>query len=227
MTEPTENSIREVLRRLSDRSREAAAPAAMESTLVDAFRTHHKARERKRRLQWIPIAIAASLLIAVAVQLLPLGASQQTKISAVPSVAPVTVPGPSAVVAGAAVDSHDQRKPNKGAGMARASAAKRKRQVGDAPSLQNVAVQIPATKAMVPDDPRPEAPREFIEIPYAPDFSAADGGQVVRVNLRGASVRRLGFPVLTDRVQADVLLGHDGVARAIRVVSDSGLNSNR
>jgi hypothetical protein len=40
----------------------------------------------------------------------------------------------------------------------------------------------------------------------------------------GSSIRSLGFAVMTDRVQADVLLGSDGVARAIRLVSSSGLN---
>jgi len=75
--------------------------------------------------------------------------------------------------------------------------------------------------AEIPDN------QEFIEIPYAPAFEAVDGGQVVRVNMRGASVRRLGLPVMTDRVQADVLLGEDGIARAIRLVSNSGLNSTR
>ncbi len=70
-------------------------------------------------------------------------------------------------------------------------------------------------------------PEVFVEIPYAPPFSAYDEGQVVRVNMPGSSVRRLGLPVSVDRVQADVLLGNDGIARAIRLVSNSGLNSGR
>jgi hypothetical protein len=69
--------------------------------------------------------------------------------------------------------------------------------------------------------------KEFFRIPYAPSFDAYDSGQVVRMSMPGASVRRLGLPVTVDRVQADVLLGDDGVARAIRLVSNSGLNSIR
>jgi hypothetical protein len=75
-----------------------------------------------------------------------------------------------------------------------------------------------------------EPPRQqevFVEIPYAPPFSPYEGGQVVRLNMPGSSVRRLGLPVSVDRVQADVLLGNDGIARAIRLVSNSGLNSGR
>lgn len=74
---------------------------------------------------------------------------------------------------------------------------------------------------------QPPRAGEFFEIPYAPALSDYDSGQVVRVNLRGSSVWRLGVPVLTDKVQADVLVGDDGIARAIRLVSDSGLNSIR
>ena len=70
-------------------------------------------------------------------------------------------------------------------------------------------------------------PVEFIEIPYAPSIGAFDEAQVVRVNMPGASARRLGLAVGMDRIQADVLLGNDGIARAIRLVSTSGLNSER
>jgi hypothetical protein len=73
----------------------------------------------------------------------------------------------------------------------------------------------------------PTPPQEFIEIPYAPALTDYDSGRVVRVNMPGASVRSLGLPVMSDRVQADVFLGDDGIARAIRVVSNSGLNSRR
>jgi hypothetical protein len=73
------------------------------------------------------------------------------------------------------------------------------------------------------------APRQepFIQIPYAPAFNPYEDAQVVRVNIAGASVRRLGLPVTEDRVAADLVVGNDGLARAIRVVSNSGLNSYR
>ena len=87
------------------------------------------------------------------------------------------------------------------------------------------AVRPRARKPVV--EPLPEQQEMFVEIPYAPEFSAYDGGQVVRMNMPAASVRRLGLQVTTDRVQADVLLGNDGIARAIRLVSNSGLNQER
>jgi hypothetical protein len=86
--------------------------------------------------------------------------------------------------------------------------------------------QRPPSPAQVATAPRPQA-REFIQLPYAPAFDPYEGGQVVRVSMPGASVRGLGLPISADRVQADVLLGDDGVARAIRLISNSGLNSRR
>jgi hypothetical protein len=48
---------------------------------------------------------------------------------------------------------------------------------------------------------------------------------VVRVELSGAVLQSLGFPLLGEpserSVQADLMLGEDGVARAIRFVSAS------
>jgi hypothetical protein len=49
-----------------------------------------------------------------------------------------------------------------------------------------------------------------------------DGGQIVRVKLRRSALVRFGFPVNMDRynenVKADVLVGVDGLAHAIRFV---------
>jgi hypothetical protein len=76
--------------------------------------------------------------------------------------------------------------------------------------------------------PQP-APRQepFIAIPYAPAFTPYEDAQVVRVNMAGASVRRLGLPAVADRVEADLVIGNDGLARAIRLVSNSGPNTYR
>jgi hypothetical protein len=49
-----------------------------------------------------------------------------------------------------------------------------------------------------------------------------DGGQIIRVRLRRSELLRFGFPVNMERynenVKADVLVGVDGLARAIRFV---------
>ncbi|MCA1635765.1 MAG: hypothetical protein LC802_19275 [Acidobacteria bacterium] len=53
-------------------------------------------------------------------------------------------------------------------------------------------------------------------------LSAGDGGQVVRIELPRSALERFGLPMnverANERVKADVLLGEDGMARAIRFV---------
>ncbi len=54
----------------------------------------------------------------------------------------------------------------------------------------------------------------------APPF---ERGQILRVDVPASAMRAVGLPVreerLADRVQADVLVGEEGMPRAIRFVS--------
>jgi hypothetical protein len=56
----------------------------------------------------------------------------------------------------------------------------------------------------------------------APPF---ERGELIRVNVSAAAMRTVGLPVdedhLADHVQADVLVGQEGLARAIRFVKSS------
>lgn len=72
-----------------------------------------------------------------------------------------------------------------------------------------------------PDLEVKEVATDFIPVMYTPaDFEP--GGQVVRVELPRVAMARFGLPVNMDRadqrVKADVLVGPDGLARAIRFV---------
>ena len=57
-----------------------------------------------------------------------------------------------------------------------------------------------------------------------------DGGQLVRVELPRSALARFGLPMNMDRaderIKADVLVGADGLARAIRFVNVKALNKN-
>ena len=69
----------------------------------------------------------------------------------------------------------------------------------------------------------PERVTEFISlIAGAPAATPLEGGQLVRVQLPRAALASLGLPLNAERenelVRADVLLGNDGLARAIRFV---------
>ncbi len=63
---------------------------------------------------------------------------------------------------------------------------------------------------------------EFLPLTGEDSFNNADGAQVVRVEMPRSALASFGLPVNTDvaggRIKADVVLGHDGVARAIRFV---------
>jgi hypothetical protein len=67
-----------------------------------------------------------------------------------------------------------------------------------------------------------EIATDFFRIGDTSALSLADGGQLVRVQLPRSALMKFGLPVNVDRaserVKADVLLGSDGIARAIRFV---------
>jgi hypothetical protein len=67
-----------------------------------------------------------------------------------------------------------------------------------------------------------EITTDFLPITYGGNLSQLDDGQVVRVELPRSALQSFGLPMNAERagerVKADVLLGHDGVARAIRFV---------
>jgi len=67
-----------------------------------------------------------------------------------------------------------------------------------------------------------EVATEFMPLGYLTAAHFQEGGQIVRVELPRAALANFGFPVNMDRyrerVKADVLLGADGLAHAIRFV---------
>jgi hypothetical protein len=77
-----------------------------------------------------------------------------------------------------------------------------------------------------PAVPRTAEPREsaepFVPLPYAARVSPEESLDVIRVKLPRSAIMRFGFPVSPDRVwepvTADLVVGQDGMARAIRFV---------
>ncbi len=63
----------------------------------------------------------------------------------------------------------------------------------------------------------------FIPLPYADDDTPLGAGELIRVRLSESALGFLGFPVSEETraqpITADVVIGEDGVARAIRIVS--------
>ncbi len=67
-----------------------------------------------------------------------------------------------------------------------------------------------------------EIATDFLPLTYGDSLTPLEGGQVVRIRLSRSALRSVGLPLneerAAERIQADVLLGQDGVARAIRFV---------
>lgn len=67
-----------------------------------------------------------------------------------------------------------------------------------------------------------EITTDFIPLTHGSSLAADDGGQVMRVELPRSALVSFGLPMnverANERVKADVLMGEDGVARAIRFV---------
>lgn len=63
---------------------------------------------------------------------------------------------------------------------------------------------------------------QYVPLTYLATATAMDSGTIVRVELSRSALTSLGFPVnvegSSESVKADVILGDDGVARAIRLV---------
>ncbi|MBC7929383.1 MAG: hypothetical protein H7Z38_02350, partial [Rubrivivax sp.] len=67
-----------------------------------------------------------------------------------------------------------------------------------------------------------EVTTDFISLMQGERFTQGEGGHLVRIELPRSALERFGLPVNAERaggrVKADVLLGEDGLARAIRFV---------
>lgn len=87
----------------------------------------------------------------------------------------------------------------------------------------NTPHQVLATTAdAIASDTESEVATRFMPLDYAGPINLQDGGQLVRVELPRSAMLNLGLPVNMDRyserVKADVFVGADGLARAIRFV---------
>jgi hypothetical protein len=86
----------------------------------------------------------------------------------------------------------------------------------------NAGSKASLTITPVANDTDNEVATHFMPLGYAGPINLQDGGQLVRVELPRSAMWSMGLPVNMDRygerVKADVLLGADGLARAIRFV---------
>ncbi|HXJ91256.1 MAG TPA: hypothetical protein VMT20_00055 [Terriglobia bacterium] len=178
------------------------APMQVEARLLNAVRAHRKTVRsfRQRKLAWwMAAAAAVAVMVGAGLAWRRMSVSRHAGGSAPAAAAIPVVPNPPQATLAA---------PDAQAGEVRHSR----------PSTRT------AKRAARTPAPEPVAElAEFLPLPFANDDSPLGTAEVVRIRLSESALGVLGLPVSEDAsrqsVTADVVIGEDGVARAIRFIS--------
>ncbi len=187
----SEQDILAALRALAESDREKEAPPEVETRLRQAFR--RKQARKQARKTWKRSAVWG---LAAAAGVAAVIASYPSRPRPEPVRTQAAVQQPAAVPQPIATP---------------------------APEIARVVSKPVRKAAPVRPAQRREIVTEFFPlVDVAPPF---ERGELVRVNLPASAMRTVGLPVredrLADRVQADVLVGQEGMPRAIRFVKYS------
>ena len=190
-----------------------AAPPALETNLLEAFRSRHVvvpiARKQSSSRYWLA-AVAAMLLIAISVVVFrwtnrTTDEPRQVVKQEEPQPKPEVKDKPHEQLAQDIEKPVDNSLP----------------QVQKPKRYRPASLRRPAS-AQVANHVTNEIATDFIPLGYMSAASLQDGGQIVRVQLPRSALANFGLPVNMDRynerVKADVLFGVDGRAHAIRFV---------
>jgi hypothetical protein len=191
-----------------------SAPDGMELKLREALRRRHAvvpvATNSSRARYWL-VAVAAMLLVAIGVMAMWLrsDAPEKTVADNTPQ-KQVEVPnGPSGP---------SEPEPQKTEERAENQVPKRQT---PKPVRRHTGTRRPA-EAQMANHASSEIATDFMPLGDVNAVILQDGGQIIRVKLPRSTLARFGFPVNMDRynenVKADVIVGVDGLARAIRFV---------
>ncbi len=173
------------------------APVAVEQALLSAFHETEFAVRPGRRIWWLGAAgaaVAALLMLTFSVMVRK---PREPEIVKVPTLMPAPATGPAKIIAPVY---RETRKPR----ARTLRAAHRK----------------PSTPKSQSTERGREVVTEFIPVVYDPE--PVEHGRMVRVRLPRSALAAFGLPINEQRaeetIQADVVLGEDGLARAVRFV---------
>lgn len=210
-----EEALTRALHALSLQLQAKQAPDGLEFELRKAFRDRVSpstvAVATSSRRYWLAVA-AAILLVVGGFVVVRLRESQ---------------PSPEIrVVSGEEKNARPQESPSPEKVVADSSSGESQRTVQIQPRRRHLASakrksQNQTADAVATNHAR-EIATEFIPLTYSSGVSLQDGGQIVRVELPRSALVMFGLPVnverLNEKVKADVWLGVDGFAHAIRFV---------
>ena len=188
------------VRALRAELRSQQAPPHLEQVLLNAFREQGRTASvipmPRRNLpwgNWRVAAIAAVLLFATSIGTIVFVRSWQREMPSPPKAQALPLV-PDALVT--------------------SSGATKKR--------NELAVMSKPQRRSRPRTPRPETVTEFFPLNEGDDLDSLEFTQIVRVELTPSALREVGLPMSyasdRDAVKADLMLGQDGLARAIRFV---------
>ena len=197
-----EETLTSSLKLLAEEMESLNAPPEVEMKLRAAFRQRAVFTRRSRVNYWLVAGIAAVLLIAISVVAL-----RSRTVPPKPETAQQQTPQPPRVIKTEEPRVEEPREPQQQEVVA---SKPRRRSVRRAPRTE---VANHVTREIATD---------FMPLGYLSPATLQDGGQIIRVELPRSALVNFGLPVNMDRyhekVKADVLLGVDGLAHAIRFV---------
>ena len=188
------------------------APPRVQTALLAAFRQQqpaHPAPARFAKRQWSYVAAAAAAIVIVAMLALLVSRTQKSQLP-VEQKAGSVVPRPPEESAPVVRPATNEQKVAAVHTEQRIKRATRPRNASRTANHLNE----PAVTA--------EIATEFIPLVNRESLAEMDGGQVMRVELPRSALMSFGLPMdmerATERIKADVVVGNDGLARAIRFV---------
>lgn len=196
--------------RLLARASTEEAPANVEAAVLTAFRQKQTASTQTSYRRWIYVAASAAALVLI-VMLLALNASRTQK---------QQLPSPQAAI--------DEKTPGETVAPNDPSQITISRQT---PEGANTAIHRTQHRVVIRQKPVQEETdnnaiteitTDFMPLTNREALAQMDGGQVMRVELPRSALMSFGLPMdmerATERIKADVVVGNDGLARAIRFV---------
>ncbi len=230
--------LSERLRKVADQMTSSRAPEHIEAQLLTAFRDRtrvvsiHSAQKRWR--YWMTAAAAVVLMVFgvlawrwhVASVRQPQVEVSSKSATAPPSDSPKQEQSQTVAVKGTPSSTQPLIKPTLRRWLSRrhpASSQLAKRDAAKQSTVEQASVL--ATNAETK-----ELATDFVLVGYGNALDLQDGGQLVRVELPRSAMATFGLPMNMDRaderIKADVLVGTDGRARAIRFVEVKAIIKN-
>ena len=230
-----ERALTQKIRAVSGDMNEMEAPARIETELLAAFQKQKLTNQFTRRRRSVihdwrywATAAAAGLLIVIGIAAMR---SRPAPVAIKDPYVPTSVPKVAEVNGGVqppdiAVETSTEGLPKQGTRLA----IHNPRRYVSSSSTANAANGRSEGQASAVDRESTvagnysgnEIATDFLPVGYTSPMNLQDGGQVMRVELPRSALAGFGLPVnmdrVNERVKADVLVGPDGQARAIRFV---------